>query len=84
MSRYYLHLRDGTTEALDPEGAEYETMDKLKSAVLLAVRELLRIDVQKGVINFRFRVDAEDGRGAIVYSLPFDQAVTIIPPGAPH
>jgi hypothetical protein len=31
------------------------------------------------VLDFRFRIDAEDEDGAIVYTLPFKHAVNIIP-----
>jgi hypothetical protein len=36
-------------------------------------------DVERGVIDPRFRIDAEDADGAIVYTRPFKQAVNIIP-----
>jgi hypothetical protein len=32
-----------------------------------------------GLIDFRFRIDAEDGDGVMVYTLPFKHAVNIIP-----
>jgi hypothetical protein len=35
--------------------------------------------VRRGVIDFRFRIDAEDAGGMIVYTLPFEHAVNIIP-----
>jgi hypothetical protein len=39
-------------------------------------------DVRDGIIDFRYRIDAEDEAGAIVYSLPFRHAFTIIPEAA--
>jgi hypothetical protein len=36
-------------------------------------------DLVAGVLDFRFRIDAEDGDGVIVYTLPFKHAVNIIP-----
>jgi hypothetical protein len=77
--KYFMNLRDGTEELLDPEGAEYESLDALRKAVLATVRDLLSSDVRGGVIDLRFRIDAEDGDGAIVYSLPFKHALNIIP-----
>jgi hypothetical protein len=81
MSRYFMHLRDGTEELLDPEGIEYDSLDQLRSAVLVAVRDLMAGDMRKGVLDLRFRIDAEDAQGTIVYTLPFKHAVAIIPEG---
>jgi len=71
MARYYFHLRDGTDELLDEEGCEYGSLELMRTAVLLSARDLLSGDIKGGVIDLRFRIDAEDELGAIVYSLPF-------------
>jgi len=64
---------------LDPDGIEYADIDVLKRKVLVAVRELISEDVKGGVIDLRFRIDAEDRDGMIVYTLDFADAVNIIP-----
>jgi hypothetical protein len=74
-----MNLRDGTEELIDPEGAEYESLDALRKAVLATARDLMCGDMVAGVLDFRFRIDAEDGDGGIVYTLPFKHAVNIIP-----
>jgi hypothetical protein len=79
MPRYFMQLRDGTEELLDPDGIEYADLDELRKKVLLAVRYLIIGDVTSGVVDLRFRIDAEDRDGVIVYSLGFDQALRIIP-----
>ncbi len=79
MARYYMQLRDGTDHLLDPDGIEYADIDVLKKKVLVAVRELISEDVKGGVIDLRFRIDAEDRDGMIVYTLDFADAVNIIP-----
>ncbi len=79
MTRYFMNLRDGTEELLDPEGVEYDSLDTLRLAVLEAVRDLMSGDVRRGLIDLRFRIDAEDADGVIVYTLPFKHAVNIIP-----
>jgi hypothetical protein len=79
MALYFLHLRDGTDEVLDEEGIEYASLDHLRRAVLMSARDLLSGDVEDGVIDLRFRIDAEDEHGAIVYSLPFKHAFSLIP-----
>jgi hypothetical protein len=79
MARYYLQLRDGSDQLLDPEGIEQADLDALRKDVLLAIRGMLSEDVRGGVIDMRFRIDAEDRDGVIVYSLGFSEALKIIP-----
>ncbi|MEO5611888.1 MAG: hypothetical protein ABIT68_03840 [Sphingomicrobium sp.] len=79
MARYYMHLRDGTEQILDPEGLEYPSVEALRRAVLIAARDLMTGDIRDGVLDFRFRIDAEDEDGVIIYSLPFKHAINIIP-----
>lgn len=83
MARYYMHLRDGTEQILDPEGLDYPSVDALRKAVLISARDLMTGDIREGVLDFRFRIDAEDESGVIVYSLPFKHAVNIIPDDNP-
>ena len=79
MARYFMHLRDGTEELLDPEGVDYDTLDALRKAVLATARDLMCGDMVAGVLDFRFRIDAEDDNRVIIYTLPFKHAVNIIP-----
>lgn len=79
MAQYYLQLRDGSNQLLDPDGLEYADLDELKKKVLIAAREMLSEDIKGGVIDLRFRIDAEDRDGTIVYTLGFAEAVNIIP-----
>ena len=84
MPRYYMQLRDGTEQMLDPEGIEYADLDDLRKKVLIAVRDLISGDVTSGLVDLRFRIHAEDRDGLIVYTLGFDQALNIIPADKPH
>ncbi len=79
MARYFMHLRDGTEQILDPEGLEFASVDAVRKATLIAARDLMTGDVRAGVIDFRFRIDVEDEAGAVVYTLPFKHALSIIP-----
>jgi hypothetical protein len=80
MARYFLHLRDGTDDALDPEGMECADMAALRKAVLAGARDVLGEELKRsGLLDFRYRIDAEDEAGNVVYSLPFAHAVSIIP-----
>lgn len=81
MTIYFMNLRDGTDELLDPDGREFGSLDALRKAVLETARDLMRGDMVDGLIDFRFRIDAEDANGVIVYTLPFKHAVSIIPEG---
>lgn len=41
----------------------------LRAALLIAARDLMRRDAGNGMLDLRFRIDAEDKGGSIVYSL---------------
>ena len=79
MTRYFLHLRDSTDEVLDPDGSEFEDMDAVRNAVMVNARDLIAGDVRNGLVDFRYRIDAENEAGQVVYSLPFKHAVNIVP-----
>jgi hypothetical protein len=81
MPRYFMQLRDGTEQLLDPDGIEYADLDQLRKAVLLAARDMISGDAIGGEIDMRFRIDAEDRDGMVVYTLGFKEAVRIIPDG---
>ncbi len=82
MARYFMHLRDGTEQILDPEGLEFPNIEAMRKAVLVSARDLMTGDIREGVMDLRFRIDVEDEDGAIIYTLPFKHAVNIIPEAA--
>jgi hypothetical protein len=80
MSRYYLHLRDHSDELLDLEGVELPDIQALKKSVLDAARGVLSDDLKsEGVVDLRYRIDAEDQSGAVVHTLTFKNAFRLIP-----
>jgi hypothetical protein len=79
MARYFFHLRNGIDEILDPEGKEFDSMEALRESVLFCARDLLAGDLRNGVMDFRYRIDAEREDGVVIYSLAFKHAVNIIP-----
>jgi hypothetical protein len=79
MTQYFLHLRDHVDEILDPEGKDYASVDALKKSVLSGARELLAEDMKSGMLDLRYRIDAENSDGQVVYTLPFKHAFAIIP-----
>jgi hypothetical protein len=79
MPRFFLHLRDGTDQILDPEGIVYENEEAMRRFVLDNARDTISQEIRSsGTIDLRYRIDAEDDAGNIVYSLPFTEAVSIL------
>ena len=81
LARYFLHLRDGSDELLDPDGSEYASHEVMQKDVLNCARDLIAADVKRGVLDFRFRIDVEDAEGAIAHTLLFKNAISVIPEG---
>jgi hypothetical protein len=79
MPRYFMHLRDGTDEILDPEGVELSA-EAVAPAALAAARDCIAGDVRRGVVELGCWIDVHDERDAIVHSLHFVDAVTIHSP----
>jgi hypothetical protein len=70
-----MHLRDGTEKLLGPDALEFASLEALRMAVLVSARDLLAHDAGNGILDSRFRIDAEDQDGAIVYSIQLRHAV---------
>ncbi len=79
MPLYFLHLRDHVDEMLDPEGVDLPNLEAAKKAVVEAARDIMSGDVRNGVIDLRYRIDVENEKGSVVYPLPFEHAVNIVP-----
>jgi hypothetical protein len=80
MTRYFLHLRDGTDVALDDEGREFADDASLGKAMLLNARDTMSGDLNAGRLDLRLRIDAETADGKLVRSLRFTDALEIIFP----
>jgi hypothetical protein len=78
MPKYFMHLRDGEDEVLDPDGTVMAE-DAVPAAALAAARDCMAGDVRRGRIELKHRIDVCDEAGAIVYSLDFADAVDIVP-----
>jgi hypothetical protein len=83
MSRYFLHLRDHVDELRDTDGLELADLEAVKRAVISAARDVMCGDLRNGILDLRYQIDAEDAAGTLVYSMPFQHAVSIIPPVQP-
>jgi hypothetical protein len=80
MTRYFMHLRDGTDVALDEEGREFGDEASLFGAMLHSARDTMTGDVREGRLDLRLRIDAETADGRVVRSLPFVDALEITYP----
>jgi hypothetical protein len=69
VARYSMHLRDGTEKLIDHGSREFATLPALRCAVSMTARQLLSHDAAEGMLDSRFRIDAEDEEGTVVYSL---------------
>jgi hypothetical protein len=74
-----MHLRDGADELLDSEGIELLDLEAVRKNVMAAARDILAGDLRNGVVDLRYRIDAEDALGEVVYSLAFRHAFSVIP-----
>lgn len=77
MPRYFLHLRDGGDELLDPEGSDFPDRASLTTAVLRCARDVMAADVLQGELKLGYRIEAEDRAGRVVYTLHFRHAIEV-------
>jgi len=79
VPRYFMHLADGIDVLIDPEGTEM-AFEAVAAKALAAARDCMAGDVHKGVLDLRYRIDVHDENDKVVHSLPFANAVKILPP----
>lgn len=78
MPHYLFHLRDSIDQLLDPDGVNMAA-DEVPGAALRAARDCIAGDAMNGRIDLRYRIDVEDEDQRIIHSLPFADAVELIP-----
>lgn len=79
MPRYYLHVRDGVDQMLDPDGSDLPDLDAAISSAIAGARDLLAAGMKTGVLDLRYRMDIENSDGEILHTIPFADAFTCIP-----
>lgn len=79
MARCYFHLRNGDERLLDPEGQQIGDPGQIAGIALKEARSIISQDALRGEIDLDQRLEVEDESGKLVYSLPFADAVRIIP-----
>jgi hypothetical protein len=80
VALYFFHLSDGTDHLLDVEGQELPDLDAAKSFALLCARDTLSHEMRNGLLNLRVRLDVADAAGAVVHSLPLEEAFMVMKP----
>jgi hypothetical protein len=73
-----MHLIDGTDEILDPEGIELAP-EAVPRATLAAARDCMAGDVHQGLLKLNYRIEVRDEANSLVHSLPFTEAIVIVP-----
>jgi hypothetical protein len=77
MQTYYFHLRNGSDTLLDNEGRNLSSIDSVVAMALLEARSIIGADALDGKIALEQRIDVENGLGAIVHTLRFEDAVQV-------
>ena len=77
MPLYFFHLTDGEDTLIDAEGIELPGTEEAKAIALLQARDIVSHDALKGSIDLAPRIEVRDEAGAVVYSLNFEDAVSV-------
>lgn len=78
MARYYLHLSNASIEAEDIDGIEAADVANARLVAVDGIRQFLGHELAMGMLDLRGRIDIADDRGAVVATVPFADAVTIV------
>jgi hypothetical protein len=77
MPKYFMHLRDGTDETLDPEGVMLPE-EAVAGAALMAARDCMAGEILNGRVDLGYRIDVHAEDGSVVHSLTFAEAVEFV------
>ncbi|MGF6178955.1 DUF6894 family protein [Ensifer sp. 4252] len=71
MTRYFFHIRYGDSLVLDPEGAEFPSIDLAREEAVSSAREILAQRVKQGdpLEAESFEITTEDGQ--VMSTVPF-------------
>jgi hypothetical protein len=72
LPKYYFHLRNGSDQLLDPRGTELASIEAVRQMALLFARDTLSNMIRGGLLDLRYRVDAEDADGKLVHSIKLE------------
>jgi hypothetical protein len=81
MARFYLHVINGTGRAADEEGVELADAQAAAVRAVEGIRSILADEAKAGSMDLDGRIEIADESGAIVRTVPFEEALEIRPGG---
>ena len=75
MSRWFLHVHDGTVAFLAPEGSELPDLAAAREEASIAARELVADGLRGNENRTDWRIEVADETGASVLVVPFTDAI---------
>ncbi|MEA3014609.1 MAG: hypothetical protein QOD42_3154 [Sphingomonadales bacterium] len=81
MARFYLHVINGGGRAPDEEGVELADAQAAAARAVEGIRSILADEAKTGRMDLDGRIEIADESGAIVRTVPFEDALEIRPGG---
>ena len=78
MPRYYFHLCECDGQVPDEEGMELPDLGAADRVAVRATRDLMASAVLRGELPLSHAIEITDQRGAVLKTISFAQAVTIV------
>lgn len=75
MARYFFHLREPGAHVRDDEGAELADHAAARAYALESVRDIISMEVRRGVIPLSHAIEIADAAGNVVETIPYADAV---------
>ncbi|MGX5722361.1 DUF6894 family protein [Shinella zoogloeoides] len=77
MPRYFFHIRSSDRFEIDPEGTEFDSLDKAIEDARMAAREIMseKVLMGKELDGQRFEITTEDG--IVAATVPFRSALRL-------
>ena len=73
MSRWYLHVHDGTTAFPDPDGGEFPDIEAAREEALVTAREVLIDGIRIGQDRSSWRVEVASESGKPLLMVLFSE-----------
>ena len=77
MPRYYFHVFNDRT-CIDEDGQDLDSLHQAREVAIDSARELVCESVSKGHLNLEHRIDIADEAGALLMSVTFREAFTVV------
>lgn len=77
MQKYFFTLNECGKVLLDEEGVLLSSIDEARERAATQARAIMRAEVEEGRLCMSCKIDVSDDKGALVFSLPFKDAVKL-------